>query len=94
MQGIENKGFAISFLIQDGLGMTLPRTLTGFYRDREVTGEYNIKEGLELANGMTVIEKGLNAGDKVLTSHLQMAARFKGMPLSVTVKEYEASKEE
>ena len=48
MQGIENKGFAISFLIQDGLGMTLPRTLTGFYRDREVTGEYNTKEGLEV----------------------------------------------
>ena len=53
----------------------------------------NIKEGLELANGMTVIEKGLNAGDKVLTSHLQMASRFKGVPLAVTVKEYEASKE-
>lgn len=55
MQGIENKGFAISFLIQDGLGMTLPRTLTGFYRDREVTGEYNKKEGFEVLGreGMT-----------------------------------------
>ena len=48
MQGIENKGYVVSFLIQDGLGMTLPRTITGFYRDREVTGEYNIKEGLEV----------------------------------------------
>ena len=48
MQGIENKGYVVSFLIQDGLGMTLPRTLTGFYRDREVTGEYNIQEGFEV----------------------------------------------
>ena len=55
MQGIENKGYVASFLIQDGLGMTLPRTATGFYRDREVTGEYNIKEGLEVLGreGMT-----------------------------------------
>ena len=48
MQGIENKGYVISFLIQDGLGMTLPRTITGFHRDKEVTGEYNVKEGLEV----------------------------------------------
>ena len=48
MQGIENKGYALSFLIQDGLGMTLPRTATGFYRDKEVTGDWNIKEGLEV----------------------------------------------
>ena len=55
MQGIENKGYVVSFLIQDSLGMTFPRTLTGFYRDREVTGEYNIKEGLEVLGreGMT-----------------------------------------
>ena len=55
MQGIENKGYVASFLIQDGLGMTLPRTVTGFYRDREVTGEYNVKEGLEVLGreGMT-----------------------------------------
>ena len=55
MQGIESKGYAISFLIQDGLGMTLPRTLTGFNRDKEVTGELNYKEGLEVfgREGMT-----------------------------------------
>lgn len=55
MQGIENKGYVVSFLIQDGLGMTFPRTVTGFYRDKEVTGEYNIKEGLEVLGreGMT-----------------------------------------
>ncbi len=48
MQGIENKGYLLSFLIQDGLGMTLPRVLTGFHRDKEVTGEYNVQEGLEV----------------------------------------------
>lgn len=55
MQGIENQGYFLSFLIQDGLGMTLPRVITGFYRDREVTGEWNIKEGLEVLGreGMT-----------------------------------------
>ena len=55
MQGIENKGYVASFLIQDSLGMTLPRTITGFYRDREVTGEYNVKEGIEVfgREGMT-----------------------------------------
>ena len=55
MQGIENKGYVASFLIQDSLGMTLPRTITGFYRDREVTGEYNVKEGREVLGreGMT-----------------------------------------
>ena len=55
MQGIENKGYFVSFLIQDGLGMTLPRVITGFHRDKEITGEYNIKEGLEVLGreGMT-----------------------------------------
>ena len=31
--------YFLSFLIQDGLGMTLPRTITGFHRDREITGD-------------------------------------------------------
>ncbi len=55
MQGIENKGYFVSFLIQDGLGMTLPRVITGFHRDKEITGEYNVKEGLEVLGreGMT-----------------------------------------
>lgn len=48
MQGIESKGYFLSFLIQDGLGMTLPRVITGFHRDKEITGEYNVKEGLEV----------------------------------------------
>ncbi len=55
MQGIENKGYLVSFLIQDGLGMTFPRVLTGFHRDKEITGEYNVQEGLEVLGreGMT-----------------------------------------
>lgn len=55
MSGIENKGYFLSFLIQDGLGMTLPRTATGFLRDKDVTGEYNVQEGLEVfgREGMT-----------------------------------------
>ena len=48
MQGIESKGYFASFLIQDGLGMTVPRVITGFHRDKEITGEYNIKEGFEV----------------------------------------------
>lgn len=48
MSGIENQGYFLSFLIQDGLGMTLPRTVTGFYRDKDITGQYNILEGLEV----------------------------------------------
>ena len=48
MQWIESKGYLVSFLIQDGLGMTAPRVWTGFHRDRELTGQYNIQEGFEV----------------------------------------------
>ena len=48
MQWIQDKGFLASFLIQDGLGMTVPRTYAGFQRDREVTGKYNMQEGFEV----------------------------------------------
>ena len=48
MQWIEAKGYLVSFLIQDGLGMTAPRVWTGFHRDKEITGEYNIQEGFEV----------------------------------------------
>ena len=55
MNAIESKGYFASFLIQDGLGMTAPRVATGFMRDKEETGEYNVKEGLEVLGreGMT-----------------------------------------
>lgn len=48
MQGIENGGFLASFLIQDALGMTMPRVGAAFLRDKEVTGKYNIQEGFEV----------------------------------------------
>ena len=48
MQWVEDKGFLASFLIQDGFGMTAPRVGTGFLRDKEITGEYNTQEGLEV----------------------------------------------
>lgn len=48
MQQIEDWGFLGSFLIQDGIGMTAPRTVAGFMRDKEVTGKYNKQEGLEV----------------------------------------------
>ncbi len=54
-QSIESAGFVALFLIQDVLGMTAPRTWTGFNRDKEVTGKYHIQEGLEvfLREGLT-----------------------------------------
>lgn len=48
MQLIEKTGYMGSFLIQDSLGMTLPRTWTGLKRDKEITGEYNFQEGKEV----------------------------------------------
>ena len=48
MQWIQDKGFIASFLIQDGLGMTMPRVGTAYMRDREVTGEFNFHEGKEV----------------------------------------------
>lgn len=47
-QGIEITGFWLLFIIQDVIGMTAPRTWTGFNRDREVTGKYHIQEGFEV----------------------------------------------
>lgn len=48
MQWIQDKGFLASFLIQDGLGMTAPRSVAGFLRDKDVTGHYNVHEGFEV----------------------------------------------
>ena len=48
MQWVENGGFLVSFLIQDFLGMTMPRTIAGFLRDKEYTGEFNKQEGFEV----------------------------------------------
>ena len=48
MQWIESKGYFVSFLIQDGLGMTTPRVWTGFHRDKEITGKFNNQDGFEV----------------------------------------------
>ncbi|MCQ2753795.1 MAG: hypothetical protein MJ231_01975 [bacterium] len=48
MQSIQNGGFLVSFLIQDCLGMTLPRVGAAFLRDKDITGQYNVQEGFEV----------------------------------------------
>ncbi|MCD8378354.1 MAG: hypothetical protein LUB59_06165 [Candidatus Gastranaerophilales bacterium] len=53
MQGLENSGFIGSFLVQDTLGMTLPRTRQGLYRDvtddkKKDLRNLNYKEGAEV----------------------------------------------
>ena len=48
MQGIENQGYFASFLIQDTIGMTGPRTITGFSRDKDLTGKINNIEYLQI----------------------------------------------
>ncbi|MBR6127208.1 hypothetical protein IKQ21_05940, partial [bacterium] len=45
---IDKQGYLVSFLIQDGLGMTAPRIGTGLFRDREETGKLNFKEATEV----------------------------------------------
>ena len=48
MSFIDKQGYLISFLIQDGLGMTAPRIGTGLFRDKEETGKLNFKEATEV----------------------------------------------
>lgn len=45
---IDNAGFFIIFLIQDVIGMTIPRTWTGLNRDKEITGKYHYQEAKEV----------------------------------------------
>ncbi len=52
-----------------------------------------VTKGLELTTGQTIIEDGLNIGDKVLTSNLQMAAQLRGVPVQPMVKADEAAEE-
>ena len=53
MQGLEKSGFIGSFLVQDTLGMTVPRTREGLYRDvpddkKKNFKDLNFKEGAEV----------------------------------------------
>jgi len=49
MDFIARGGLCASFCIQDGLGMIVPRIAQGFYRNKDVTGEYNFAEAQEVA---------------------------------------------
>ena len=73
------------------------RDLVGAYvyvvNNNNILEQKRITEGLELSDGMVIIESGLNAGDKVLASHLQMAPRFVGIPVEPTIKTLEKAKE-
>lgn len=60
MQCIENQGYWLSFIIQDTLGMTVPRTREGLHRDvpedkRKDARNWNFKEGAEV-----LIREGLS----------------------------------
>ena len=73
------------------------RDLAGPYvyivNDKDMLEQKRIKEGLELTNGMMVVEDGLNVGDRILSSHLQLAPRFMGQVINPIVQEYKVSKE-
>lgn len=69
MNSIEKGGFLVLFLVQDFLGMTLPRSIAGFLRDKEETGHYNIQEGFEVM------------GREMLTGPIMMAIA----PLSLLI---------
>lgn len=48
MDAIERGGLVASFLVQDFLGMNIPRTATGLYRNTDRTGELNYMEAAEV----------------------------------------------
>ncbi len=48
MDAIDRGGLVASFLVQDFFGLNIPRTATGFFRNSEVTGEYNYQEAAEV----------------------------------------------
>lgn len=48
MDAVERGGLVASFLIQDFLGMNIPRTLTGLNRNKDITGEWNYMEAAEV----------------------------------------------
>ena len=80
MHRIENGGFLVLFLIQDFLGMTLPRTYAGFLRDKEVTGEYNIQEGFEVLG-----REGLTGPCMMAVAPLSLWLASKGLGKSTSI---------
>ena len=53
-----------------------------------------IEEGLELANGYTIVSNGLNIGEKVLATHLQMAPRLMQVPVIPTIMDAKVKNQE
>ncbi len=49
MDAIDRGGLFASFVIQDFFGMNIPRTMTGLYRNSDITGELNYQEAAEVA---------------------------------------------
>lgn len=49
MDAIERGGLFASFAVQDILGSCVPRTITGFYRNKDITGKYNYAEASEVS---------------------------------------------
>ena len=48
MDAVDRGGLVASFLIQDFLGMNIPRTATGLFRNSEITGQSNYMEAAEV----------------------------------------------
>ena len=73
------------------------RDLAGPYvfivNGQQMLEQRRITEGMELSNGMVIVEKGLQAGDMILASNLQKAPYFMGAPVAPIVKEYQSVKE-
>ena len=65
------------------------RDLAGPYvyiiNDNNMIEQRRVGKGLELSTGKTIIESGLNIGEKVLTSNLQIANRLKNVPVNPQV---------
>ena len=65
------------------------RDLAGPYvyivNDKNMIEQRRISKGLELSTGKTIVEGGLNTGEKVLTSNLQIANQFRGVPVDPQV---------
>lgn len=80
MNKIESGGFLVLFLIQDFLGMTVPRTCAGFLRDKEVTGEYNIQEGFEVLG-----REGLTGPCMMAVAPLSLYLASKSLGQSVSI---------
>lgn len=49
MDAVERGGLFASFAAQDILGTCVPRTVTGFYRNKDITGKYNYAEASEVS---------------------------------------------